>query len=429
MTQYFKRERGGVNPVGWTQPFILRDPPKAIFTRKYEPVNVADTMYMYRADNEYGDPTRYNEAIQVYARGQNPMVEVSYQNAGGASTNSSLGNSQVSNPYKVEVVRPPITPLEALQPISAPRMHQNYSVTSNPAIYPQSVAGEYDKSQVRLMTSQYTTPASHVRANLNASLQLATERYANKIGKDLNELLKGSVATTHTYHIDNMRENTSKYVTQTKDVLPIATTSNITFTDVVVFDPKSNSNVQVETKIKDKHTIAVTAAVGQPLEFYTNDGQLIRLKDYDYKVVTAPYGNTQMVITVRQPDVVLNRNTPLYSAQAASSNSQFETNAQRAIADLINLESVLPLASATSSIKLFGDNEQSLRSSYDPSKYQLELNGPLVSATSSINLSGGQGYNEEIARAGKHKELDKQSTFGSWMDRTTRPNTLIRGMV
>ena len=116
----------GVNPVGAEQPYIYKDPPSAKFTRKYEPVNDFEIQTFIRPDSEFGDPTRINEGINYFARGQNPMVKVSYSNVGAAQTNSSMGNFQASNPYKIEVVRPPMYPIESLVPISAPRIHQNY---------------------------------------------------------------------------------------------------------------------------------------------------------------------------------------------------------------------------------------------------------------------------------------------------------------
>jgi hypothetical protein len=78
-------------------------------------------MYMARPDNDYGDPTRVNEGIQVFARGRNPMVQVD------------MGQGQgVKSPYKLDVVRPPMMPIETLVAISAPHIHQNYAVHTNP---------------------------------------------------------------------------------------------------------------------------------------------------------------------------------------------------------------------------------------------------------------------------------------------------------
>lgn len=512
--------RGGASAASPMYPHIYKDPPKAIFTRKKERVNIADVQYMVQADAQYGDPTRINEGIQLYARGQNPMVEVSYSNAGGASTNSALGNAQVSNPYKLDTVRPPLTPIEDRVPLSNPRIHQNYSITTNPQIYPQTIAGEYDKSVVRLMTSGYTLPMGTVRSNFSVPIQKSQERYAEHMARALNSLLNGNLNSTKSIRIDTTRDTTTKdtsnatkegfytsatagktasldktrdvnvkstlntvqdalyvsatptlyfpmdktrevntkstlntvhedmktivvspvwnynidptrdvnqkYVTETKDVSLIAATSPITFTNITVYDPRTNTNIMVEANIKEKNAVSVCAAAGVPLVFNTNDGKEIKLKDYEYKVVTAPAGNSQMVIYVRQPDVTLDRSSPLYAVQTNLMLQGLDNSTQRAVAEQITLQSVLPFTSATSHVKLHGYNDDGSRLANDAQLYNLQQGLPQTSGQTNVAL-GAQGYNEELARDSKVKELDKLSNFGSFMDRATRPNFAIRG--
>jgi hypothetical protein len=422
--QYFKKERGGAGLSGYDVPFIFRDPPKSYHTQKYEPVDIADVTYMFSPDNPYGDPTRINEGIQMYARGQNPMVEVSYQNAGAASQNTSLGSAQVSNPYKVEVVRPPLFPLEVLQPISAPRMHQNYSITTNPAIFPMSVAGEFDKSKVRLMTSVYTSPAYHLRTNL-VSEKAVTQPRSDLFNKQLSELLSIETTPTKSYDIASVRDY-SKSVVRTKDVLPISSAAPMSFTNITVYDPKTNTNIQIEANIKQKNAIAVTAAVNGPLTFNTNDGQIIRLKDYEYKVVNSAQGNTEMTIYVRQDDIKLDRTSPLYAAEATLSMSGIGYGAQRAMADKISLASILPLFSATASVKLNNYDERALRASNEPDKFKLTMTSPQTSVQTGKTLVGNKGYNEN--RNDKTRDLIKQAssgTFGSSRNSSVLPSPFL----
>ncbi len=480
--------RGGASAASPMYPHIYKDPPKAIFTRKKERVNIADVQYMVQADAMYGDPTRINEGIQIFARGQNPMVEVSYSNAGGASTNSALGNNQVSNPYKLDTVRPPLTPIEDRVPLSNPRIHQNYSITTNPQIYPQTIAGEYDKSVVRLMTSGYTLPSGQIKSNLSVPIQKSQERYAEHMARSLNDLLQGNLASTKSIRIDTTRDTThkdtsnstkdgfyttatagksmaidktrdvntkstlnniqdvlnivakptfyfsldptrdatQKYVTETKDVSLIAATAPITFTNITVYDPRTNTNIMVEANIKEKNAVSVCAAAGIPLVFNTNDGKEIKLKDYEYKVVTAPAGNSQMVIYVRQPDVVLDRSSPLYAVQTNLMLQGLDTTAQRAVAEQITLQSVLPFTSATSHVKLHGYNDDGSRLANDATLYNLQQGLPQTSGQTNVKLAA-QGYNEELSRDVRVRELDKLANFGSFEDRTTRPNFAIRG--
>ena len=516
--QYFKKDRGGISPASWVQPHIYKDPPKSIVAPRRDRVNIADVQYMVQADSKYGDPTRINEGIQLYARGQNPMVEVSYANAGGASMNTSLGNRQVSNPYKLDAFRPPLNPIETQVPISAPRIHQNYSVTTNPGISPQTIAGEYDKSKVRLMTSQYTLPMGTVRSNLSDKIQLVQERYADHFAFKLNQLLQGnlqasqsfnldntrdtshkdtgkatkdawhiaaagnisfdidlsrevnhkqdretrdqllvSATPTKSFNLDNMRETSqkdtssatreasnivvsptwsynidptrdvnNKYVTETKDISVIAASSPVTFTNITVYDPRTNTNVQVEANTRERINVAVSAQAGLPIVFNTNDGKEVKLKDYTYKVVTSSVGNPQLVIYVRQPDITLERNTPLYAVGSNIALGGHEDSTGRRAAENLVLQAVLPSVTATSSVKLDGYDESGLRLKNNTHLYGLQQALPQTSGSSNVSLQA-QGYNDELVRGSKVKDLTKLASFGRYEDRVTRPDFTIRG--
>jgi len=111
---------------------ILRDPPKAIFTKRIDKVGQNNDI------NDLIDSSsdRMNEGILVYARGVNPMVSVSYNNNSnnaGSFTNSSFGQGNNINqghyqgtrqaylPYRIAdkgAFRPPIRSLRDLMPLS-----------------------------------------------------------------------------------------------------------------------------------------------------------------------------------------------------------------------------------------------------------------------------------------------------------------------
>lgn len=101
---------------------IIRDPPKAVTTRKID--KVGDTASITQMIQESGD--RFCEAINVYARGVNPMVAVSYGNQGtnGGQRVNGFGSSLVGQaylPYRVArdgAFRPPIRSLRSLLPLS-----------------------------------------------------------------------------------------------------------------------------------------------------------------------------------------------------------------------------------------------------------------------------------------------------------------------
>jgi hypothetical protein len=101
---------------------ILRDPPKSITTRRIE--KVGDTNSMTDMIDDSG--TRVCEAIQVYARGVNPFVSVSYNNYGnnGGQNSSGLrdgGMQSAKLPYTIMkdgAFRPPVLLQEDLLPLS-----------------------------------------------------------------------------------------------------------------------------------------------------------------------------------------------------------------------------------------------------------------------------------------------------------------------
>ena len=89
---------------------IMKDPTKSIHTRKID--KVGETSAITSAVDESGD--RFCEAINYYARGQNPMVSVSYGQGQHNATQAFL-------PYRIAregAFRPPIWRQEDLLPLS-----------------------------------------------------------------------------------------------------------------------------------------------------------------------------------------------------------------------------------------------------------------------------------------------------------------------
>ena len=114
---------------------ILRDPPKSIMTKRIDKVGETSSMTQMIEESS----NRASEAIQVYARGVNPFVSVSYDNNGnngGQSSGSFVEGGQRSAklPYTIMkdgAFRPPLLLQEDLLPLSRiPR--ENVSVLSKP---------------------------------------------------------------------------------------------------------------------------------------------------------------------------------------------------------------------------------------------------------------------------------------------------------
>lgn len=133
---------------GWgTNMNILRDPPKMVMTRKID--KVGETSSITQMIQDSGN--RACEAIKVYARGVNPMVKVSYDNAsnnGGQRVNGFGGGAHRSAylPYRIrDSFRPPIVPPQNLLPLSRlPRIwtsaftQPGFADFSKKALCPQS---------------------------------------------------------------------------------------------------------------------------------------------------------------------------------------------------------------------------------------------------------------------------------------------------
>ena len=108
----------------WSQNMnILKDPPKSIHTRRIDKTGTTSSRTVMI--DESGD--RASGCINVYARGVNPMVSVSYNNNGnngGQRSGSNItpgGNSQTSLPYKIMnygAFRPPVLTPTDLYPLS-----------------------------------------------------------------------------------------------------------------------------------------------------------------------------------------------------------------------------------------------------------------------------------------------------------------------
>ena len=157
---------------------IARDPPKSIHTRRRD--KVGDNLDLTAMLEEA--PDRICEAIQVYARGVNPSVSVSYTNAGnnggGSGTLASGGGRSAKLPYRVMqdgVFRPPILRQENLLPLS--RMP-------------------------REVTSAFTQPGF-----ADFSRKLMCPKPAEKTVEVRNSILKQCVRPTAVYKLEKPIEN------------------------------------------------------------------------------------------------------------------------------------------------------------------------------------------------------------------------------
>jgi hypothetical protein len=280
---------------------------------------------MVQSDNPRGDPTRINDAIQYFARGVNNMVEIDYGGHGAGSQTTSIHQNQAGSQFKVAVVRPPMYPVETLVALSRPHIHQNYSIATNKSNMTALNGGDnYDKNMVRNMTRpDMISRVVKSTPTLSQMLEFGpiVDQYSVK-NKIIADKESGVLYTTPSLQFigDGEESLRPQNVNQNKIKDTLLKELNTNFSTITIFDPKTNSAIDVTANIKDKNYIAIAAAKGQPITLNTNNGEKVKLKDYTYSVVKPNIGNTQLVIQVKQPDVVLDRNTPLYAASTNSTN-------------------------------------------------------------------------------------------------------------
>lgn len=170
---------------------ILKDPPKSIHTRRID--KVGQTQSILNAQDESGD--RIAEAINVYARGVNPMVAVSFDNySNNAGRSSPFQNkANASLPYKVRTFRPPVQRQEDLLPLSRLPRNWFYSYT-NP-----SFPGVVQAAQCNEVGRSVHETITHPQASTNPSLPASNQTYLSSeySGKSVSEDKRGVVAITN----------------------------------------------------------------------------------------------------------------------------------------------------------------------------------------------------------------------------------------
>lgn len=325
--QYPKKERGGINPIGPSYgEKILRDPVKSIHTRKHEPVNMSDVTYMVREQDD-----RINEAISYYAKGVNPMVEVSYSNNSGSITQGpNVPNGfiqETKNPYKIMkdgAFRPPIMTQAELLPLSRQKF-SDFAAYTNPGLssysYSPDLFAKIDKPQI-MKSYQMNYTRGNIQPTAFWKISYPTQVYTSANVSELKaELNNKAVSTPISQIIGIKQDNILQDKNKIKDILLKSLSPNFS---IIVYDSGAQNYSVVNASIKDKENIAISSAIGAPIELKAEDGRKIQLKDYQYSIVNTTPGMQNLMLTIQhQPDLKLERNSPLYSV---GSNISAKTN-------------------------------------------------------------------------------------------------------
>ncbi|CCV02342.1 hypothetical protein IIV30_147L [Invertebrate iridescent virus 30] len=244
LTSYGKATLPSVE--GWNGNFdIVKDPPSGIHTRRI--IKVGENNDLLDWNEESG--SRINEMINIYARGNNPMVSVQYSNHGntgsglmgvyGGTSGNNMNGVMTSGsggklPYRIMnegAFRPPILRQEDLLPLSRmPRVCT--SVTSKRCRVDQTKRIEPDvveyfkeihKSPIRVSTESNKSfkkegpqaPPSNIELMINNRVTTNVNSNVKKLkdeGDHLIPTLNNTLLVTNTDHINQKRISQQKYL-------------------------------------------------------------------------------------------------------------------------------------------------------------------------------------------------------------------------
>jgi hypothetical protein len=337
--------RGGTGLPSRVEPHIYKLPSYSKFTRKKERVSESDSNWMIRPDAPGSDPTRLNENIRYYAAGVNPSVEIEYQNRGSNGTRThSLHQNQVGSNFRLDVVRPPLFPVETLHSLSNPRTHQTISVETNPGLSPgyatNTLAYDFDtwdlgnsvssnrasgpktiQSSTRyildtpsVMSATYAINENRPEAYemmSNPKMPMELDQFTCREESPYGTIVRPTYSVTSNPKFKELDStNTDASAKVRKEVLFQNIRPNF---NIVVYDPTNHISTDISANVRQKNYIAVQAALGQPISLERQDGTSIKLKDYTWTGVNTNLGIDQLILSIEDPHIELERNLPLYA--------------------------------------------------------------------------------------------------------------------
>lgn len=252
---------------------ILRDPPKCVFTRKID--KVGDSSIVNEMIDESGD--RFSEAIQIYSRGVNPFVSVSYSNYGtnGGQAPGSDAGRQAFYPHRVArdgAFRPPILRQEQLLPLSRlPRLWT--SAKTNPE-FP-----DFSKRQTRFKWAREIRP----------------------------EVMKVCARPTATYNVETVKENFQ--INEIKDIPVISVASRKTFSKEI---PNLNPDASLYINKRDIGSAQTNPFFNLPSQF-DRTGIDIHTKDLLQFSTHAPTSSSKAEDYVNYDQITLQKKLPSHN--------------------------------------------------------------------------------------------------------------------
>jgi len=221
LKNYGKATLPSVNDWG-TNTNILQDPPKSITTRRID--KVGETNFIIQEQDDSGD--RICEAINVYARGVNPSVAVSYSNVGNNGSNFSMGcNPCNTSASQSSTNGNPQRSLCSNLNSKLPYRIMNDGEFRYPILTPTNLLPL--SRMVRGVTSTYTKPEL-----IDYSKKMRCPMPAEKTREVYNEILNASIRPTAVYRIEKPLEKPTNCKDAIKPSINVSAKSGIRTMDI-----------------------------------------------------------------------------------------------------------------------------------------------------------------------------------------------------
>ena len=309
---------------------ILRDPPKSITTRRID--KVGETSSLTQMLDESGN--RSCEAIQVYARGVNPSVSVSYSNYGnngGGMTGSMTGlgannNRQAKLPYTIMKDGAFRAPIERLtQEFLMPLSRQNRTSTT---AFTQPGFADFSRKLRTCGTSENT---KEVYTNKLTTSVRPTAVYKVEKPLDRPSETKNAIQNTINNSVSSgtrtMDITERTVIKPTKEIynnpLHANALSNVNDNRHAIID---NNNMETSRYIQEIESSNVVSNTSTNLGNYTTIDEVLDLSDLPIKDInnishTAPYSVSGDGTTYIHDAIELERKLPAHTSNTNKNTS------------------------------------------------------------------------------------------------------------
>lgn len=340
---------------------ILKNPNSGIYTKRIDKVGETNQITQYIEDAT----DRACEAINVYARGVNPMVSVSYNNHGSNGGQRSSGltsqnNTQAKLPYRIMnggAFRPPVLLQEDLLPLS--RQPRNWTNA-----YAQK--GFVDFSR-KMRTCGTAAETKEVHTDTLRSCVRPTAVY--KMETPLHEpfevkyVIQPSIKIEASSGLRSMDITEQKVQTPTKeiDVNPLHAHAQATYTDTSRY---VNANeFDPDRYLQDTNTHSVNTNVSSSNKNATSIEDILDLSDlpvHDIRTYSAqaPTSGIEQTKYIHD-DIELSRRLPEYQATTNIVDNTIRKNISHE--NTIELGRNMPMTSFTSNTVARGASDHGSR--------------------------------------------------------------------